>query len=103
MYARITTADGDFNETCDVSVAGAMVAFGLLRHDGEATPGEHCYTVADDDAGAVRQFIAEWRWVDNREKQAGVARNNTSGHPGYPGPCPEGMDWSDWLAMNNVD
>lgn len=26
-----------------------------------------------------------------------------SGGPGYPGPCPEGMDWGDWLAMNNVD
>lgn len=24
------------------------------------------------------------------------------GH-GYPGPCPEGMDWSAWLAFNNVD
>ncbi|NDC95437.1 hypothetical protein EB077_09045 [bacterium] len=23
--------------------------------------------------------------------------------PGYPGPCPEGMDWGQWLAMNNVD
>jgi hypothetical protein len=23
--------------------------------------------------------------------------------PGYPGPCPEGMDWSEWLARNNVD
>lgn len=26
-----------------------------------------------------------------------------SGHPGYPGPCPDGMDWGDWLAANNVD
>ena len=26
-----------------------------------------------------------------------------SGGPGYPGPCPEGMDWGDWLAANNVD
>jgi len=26
-----------------------------------------------------------------------------SGHPGYPGPCPDGMDWGDWLAKNNVD
>lgn len=26
-----------------------------------------------------------------------------SGGPGYPGPCPEGMDWSSWLAFNNVD
>lgn len=23
--------------------------------------------------------------------------------PGYPGPCPEGMDWGRWLAANNVD
>ena len=23
--------------------------------------------------------------------------------PGYPGPCPDGMDWSRWLAANNVD
>lgn len=23
--------------------------------------------------------------------------------PGYPGPCPEGMDYTRWLAMNNVD
>lgn len=23
--------------------------------------------------------------------------------PGWPGECPEGIDWSDWLAMNNVD
>ena len=26
-----------------------------------------------------------------------------SSQPGYPGPCPEGMDWSRWLAANNVD
>jgi hypothetical protein len=26
-----------------------------------------------------------------------------AGGPGYPGPCPDGMDWSAWLAMNNVD
>lgn len=25
------------------------------------------------------------------------------GMPGYPGPCPEGTDWADWLAQNNVD
>lgn len=99
MYARITTADGDFNVTCDVPQAGAMVAFGLLRYDGEAAPGEHCYTVADDDAGAVEQFIAEGRWADSREEQSAAGSNP----PGYPGPCPEGMDWSDWLAMNNVD
>jgi hypothetical protein len=26
-----------------------------------------------------------------------------AGGPGYPGPCPESMDWSAWLAFNNVD
>ena len=25
------------------------------------------------------------------------------GMPGYPGPCPDGVDWADWLAENNVD
>ena len=100
MYARITTADGDFNVTCDVSAAGAMVAFGLLRYDGEASPGEHCYTVADDDAGGVQQFIAEGRWADNREKLADAARSNP---PGYPGEPPAGVSWESWLAQNNVD
>lgn len=23
--------------------------------------------------------------------------------PGYAGPCPEGMDYSAWLAFNNID
>jgi hypothetical protein len=23
--------------------------------------------------------------------------------PGYAGPAPEGVDYSDWLAMNNID
>ena len=23
--------------------------------------------------------------------------------PGWAGPCPEGMDWSEHLAMNNID
>jgi len=100
-YARITTEDGDFNEVCEISEAGAMVAFGLITYDGENEPGEHCYTVTDENAGAVVQFIAEGRWgraacAARREPEAG-------GGPGYPGPCPEGMDWSAWLAMNNVD
>ena len=23
--------------------------------------------------------------------------------PGYPGPCPAGMDYTRWLAFNNID
>lgn len=26
-----------------------------------------------------------------------------SNQPGYPGPCPDGMGQSEWLAFNNVD
>lgn len=94
-YARITTEDGDFNEVCDVCEAGAMVSFGLVTYDGEGEPGEHCYTVTDENAGAVVQFIAEGRWSDRRAPATDC--------PGYPGPCPDGMDWSEWLARNNVD
>jgi len=33
---------------------------------------------------------------------AGV--DSVSGNsPGYPGPCPKGMNYSSWLAFNNVD
>lgn len=28
---------------------------------------------------------------------------SAAGCPGYPGPCPDGMDWGEWLAINNVD
>jgi hypothetical protein len=99
-YARITTEDGDFNEVCDVSAAGAMVAFGMITYDGEASPGEHCYTVTDEGTAAVLKFIADGRW-NEPDDPAAMARE--IGNPGYPGPCPEGMDWSEWLAMNNVD
>ncbi|NBW14776.1 MAG: hypothetical protein EBR82_42935 [Caulobacteraceae bacterium] len=98
-YARITTDGGDFNEVCEISEAGAMVAFGMITYDGESAPGEHCYTVTDENAGAVVQFIADGRWRERRSDPQPEA----GGGPGYPGPCPEGMGWSEWLAFNNVD
>jgi hypothetical protein len=98
-YARITTEDGDFNEVCEISEAGAMVSFGMITYDGENEQGEHCYTVTDENVGAVVQFIAEGRWRERR----GEPQPEAGGGPGYPGPCPEGMDWSAWLAFNNVD
>lgn len=33
----------------------------------------------------------------------GPAEAEPIGCPGYPGPCPEGMEYGRWLAMNNVD
>jgi hypothetical protein len=100
-YARITTEDGDFNEVCEISEAGAMVAFGLITYDGENVPGEHCYTVTDENADEVAQFIVNARWA--RVALAGRREPEAGAGPGYPGPCPEGMDWSAWLAFNNVD
>ena len=38
---------------------------------------------------------------DEDEDDAPAAANPAM--PGYPGPCPDGMDWSEWLARNNVD
>lgn len=32
-----------------------------------------------------------------------VPRSEGTRSPGYPGPCPEGVSQSAWLAMNNVD
>jgi len=57
-------------------------------------------------------FRLEWsevlEWIPDAELRARLAKyaapeQPTSGGPGYPGECPEGMDWSRWLAMNNVD
>ena len=41
--------------------------------------------------------------VDGEPTTTAAEWLDCSGGPGYPGPCPEGMDWSEWLQMNNVD
>ena len=97
MYARITTTDGSFNETCDVSAAGAMVAYGMITYDGEAARGEHCYTVPDDGTAEVLRSIAAWEDSQRR------ASHSSPGTPGYPGEPPVGVSWESWLALNNVD
>lgn len=51
---------------------------------------EHRY-VADIVAGARADGLTVEAEVPER------------GGPGWPGPCPDGVDWSDWLAANNLD
>ena len=34
---------------------------------------------------------------------AQVAAEEDGGLPGYAGPAPDGVNYSDWLAMNNID
>lgn len=45
-------------------------------------------------------YVDRWRVLERatREAEAGPP-----GGPGWPGPCPAGVDWSDWLAAHNVD
>jgi hypothetical protein len=61
-FARITTADCSFDETCSVSVAQALLDCGTLKsfdgivHHGEAA--EHCYTVTRRRVPLVRNLFA---------------------------------------------
>lgn len=56
--------------------------------------------VVAEQVRAVDELVARWRVL---ERAAREAEAGPRGGPGWPGPCPAGVDWSDWLAMNNVD
>ena len=45
-------------------------------------------------------YVERWRVLERDTRAAELA---TSGGPGWPGPCPDGMTWERWLADNNVD
>lgn len=49
---------------------------------------------------AVDQLVERWRVLEHNARMAEVGPR---GGPGWPGPCPAGVDWTDWLAANNVD
>lgn len=51
--------------------------------------------------GDAEEFIGEVRLGDDDAEDDGYGCAGNM--PGYPGPCPEGMDYTRWLAMNNVD
>jgi hypothetical protein len=69
----------------------------------------------DDDTGAVIARIAAEPGQDapgfHAAMQALDAEYDPDDHghggppkpPGYPGPCPGGVPWEQWLAQNNVD
>jgi hypothetical protein len=60
-YARITTTDGDFNETCSTIEADTLVAHDLITLDGTGAAGEQLYTVDEENAGVVAQYLSESR------------------------------------------
>ena len=61
--------------------------------------------VIDDPERATRIMIARnraelmhrtgWTW--------GIETEEPFTSPGYAGPAPEGVDYSDWIAINNID
>jgi len=73
-----------------------------------------CERLAAETGHALRDLITDaesyWRGPGRaveprrwRSRADACRRLLAGGGPGYPGPCPRGMDWSAWLAMNNVD
>lgn len=47
--------------------------------------------------------VAESPEIPCPPRPRAVPRSEGTRSPGYPGPCPEGMSQSAWLAFNNVD
>ena len=72
----------------------------LLDEGAEEGDGGSVYRTEGD----AEEFIGEVSLGDDAEDDAETGGYGCAGNmPGYPGPCPDGMDWSAWLAMNNVD
>ena len=81
--------------------------FGLLDDAQRAIDVLACYAAAYGriDAAHEATGLAMEIRAGMRAARAEQAEQEHPGPnpPGYPGPCPEGADWSRWLAMNNVD
>jgi hypothetical protein len=72
----------------------------LLDEGAEEGDGGSVYRTEGD----AEEFIGEVSLGDDAEDDAETGGYGCAGNmPGYPGPCPDGVDWSAWLAMNNVD
>jgi hypothetical protein len=70
---------------------------GMLHDEGaEEGDGGGLYRV-NEGGRQDEEYLGEVRLGEDEEE------GWTQNPPGYPGPCPEGMDWSEWLAFNNVD
>ena len=50
----------------------------------------------------LAHYVDRWRVLERDARAAELVATGNAG-PGWPGPCPDGVDWSDWLATNNVD
>ena len=60
-FARLTTKDGSFDETCSVKLADQFLKQGLLKSfDGmveQSDSWEHCYTVLKKNLRAVNKAL----------------------------------------------
>ena len=54
--------------------------------------------IVDEGGRGEEEYIGEVRLGDDDD-----AELDRPYGPGYPGPCPDGMDYTRWLAFNNID
>lgn len=73
--------------------------------------------LAEERFPTIGQAQAVATWVEDGEPFVALRIEAVEGLPtataddylprpdaaGYPGPCPEGVTWEDWLATNNLD
>jgi hypothetical protein len=87
-------------EACNDAAARDYVRELLYDEGAEEGDGGNLYR----EAGGDEEFIGEVRLGDDAEDDAETGGYGCADNvPGYPGPCPDGMDWGAWLAFNNVD
>ena len=73
-----------------------------LLYDEGAEEGDGGAVYRVDEGGRVdEEYIGEVRLGDDDDDAADELDRPYG--PGYPGPCPDGMDYTRWLAFNNID
>lgn len=88
-------SDNDTDDMRAMATYLANAATMLARAVGDAAD-----PVVAERVRVVDQLVERWRVLEHDARMAEVG---VRGGLWWPGPCPAGMDWSDWLAANNVD
>jgi hypothetical protein len=87
-------------EACNDAAARDYTRELLMDEGAEEVDGGDLYR---DDENGNGEFIGEVSLGEDEDDAETGGYGCAGNMPGYPGPCPAGMDWSAWLAMNNVD
>lgn len=93
---RFDRGQTEIFDACNDAAARDYTRELLMDEGAEEGDGGNLYR---DDENGDEEFIGEVRLDDD----AGGDDLDRPCGPGYPGPCPDGVSWSAWLAENNVD